>query len=124
MSLNQNIRYDKPNPAITTNPESLFDYLVAPLYLSGAGAPPADIGSLNSVYIDLVSGIEYVMDRTGVWNPYINFTSLVPAGPTGDTGATGATGAIGATGATGATGAAAVISDPLILNQLNVNTIA
>src|SRR5689334_2015971 len=44
-------------------------------------------------------------------------------GSTGSSGSTGSTGATGATGATGSTGAAAVISDPLSLNVLKVNTI-
>ena len=96
MSLNQNIRSQPVNFDNINNPYGLFNYLVVGDNLKGAGAPSPNIGTINSKYIDTVSGIEYIKGADGVWDAFVNFGTFAPP---------------------------VIIPDPLSLIELDVDTI-
>lgn len=77
MSLNQNIRHSPYNQNNVNNPHGLFNHLIVGEKLKGAGAPSDTIGTINSDYIDTVSGVEYVKNDAGVWEPFVDFGTLV-----------------------------------------------
>ena len=81
MSLNQNIRFKAPNPSDTNNPQGLYSYLLTGQNLSGAGVPNNNAGTINSRYIDTLSGIEYVKNETGIWEQYIDYSGFAPPPP-------------------------------------------
>lgn len=81
MSLNQNIRFKAPNPSDTNNPQGLYSYLLTGQNLSGAGVPNNNAGTINSRYIDTLSGIEYIKNDTGTWEPYIDYSGFAPPPP-------------------------------------------
>lgn len=70
-------------------------------FLSGYGAPTADIGEEGNGYVDQNNGDFYHRDASG-WQFILNITG--PQGPQGPTGATGSQGSQGIQGLTGAAG--------------------
>ena len=81
-------------------------------FLSGSGAPPADLGSVGDSYLDVDTGDTYGPKTASGWgSPTGNLEgpkgdpgATGPAGPTGATGPPGTTGSTGPKGDTGATG--------------------
>lgn len=71
-------------------------------FISGEGAPGADVGAPGDVYLNTTTGDLYT-NKNGNWSLEMNLKG--PAGPKGDPGADGKDGADGAKGEPGADGA-------------------
>lgn len=92
MSLNQNVRFAADGGS--HNPVGIIPQFKPGRFLTpGNGPPAADLGTLYDEYVDLLTGIEYIQNTEGVWDPVINWSTGVPP------------------------------ADPLAVSELDVNTI-
>lgn len=95
MSLDQSIRWKETDPRDTLNPNGLYNFLIVPKDLAGVGSPVGVVTApLGSTYTDTATGQEYIMGEDGNWTTFINYSTFAPA-----------------------------IPDPLVRNEIDVNTI-
>lgn len=73
-SIDQSVRFVAS--AGPNNPLGIYDAYKPSRTLVGSGVPSASLGETEWMYIDTGTGIEYLKDNAGVWNPLVNFSAI------------------------------------------------
>lgn len=74
-SVNQDIRYAESDGK--NNPYALYSYVKPSKSISGVGAPDADLGENEWLYMDTSTGFQYKKEN-GIWDPFVNFSAFAP----------------------------------------------
>src|SRR4051794_22105791 len=77
MSTNQDLRYAENGGA--NNPYGVYSqYKVDRFIAPNNGVPSPSLGTMYDEYIDLDTGIEYIKNESGIWDPVINWSTGIP----------------------------------------------